>query len=265
LSFTAAKWARSIWWAASLVLSGCAATPPPAPAPPPPAPAPAVATPPPEPADLVVWEGDDATEISCPFTETDVEVPQSWRADVKQISPTEVVWQPADERRVALLVRGSSHRMTTRDGLEDMKRLLELVGMRLPMDAPDSAQLAADLSNEEILPSIDFIDLNSTPVEIDQEPPETGTVVFGYRVVVRDDATCRLATAALKSDSRVPLLSELLEAVHTAPPTDPTSLSFVRPPAVPKIPPATCKGWPVWMLPSCRPASLPPPHAKKKP
>jgi len=247
-----------------LVVGGCAAAPPPAPAPPPPAPT--EPAPPREPADLVVWDGDDAAEIACLLTETRVEVPAAWRAEVKQINPTEVVWQPAGERRAALLVRGADHRMTTGDGLDDMKRLFELIGVPLPKDAPGHpGELAADLANEELLPAVDFIDMNSTPAEIELEPPETGTLVFGYRVVVRDDATCRLATAAPKSDPRAQKLSEFLDTVSTPRPADLNSLSFIHPPAAPKIPPAVCKGWPVWMFPSCRPAFLPPTQPKKKP
>jgi hypothetical protein len=199
------------------------------------------------------------------LTETHVEVPEAWRAQVRQISPTEVVWQPSDERGVALLVRGAEHRMTTGDGVDDVKRLFELIGVALPKEAPgDSGQLAADLANEQFLPNVDFIDVKSTPAEMEREPPGTGTLVFGYRIVVRDDATCRLATAAPKSDPRAPKLAEFLDTVDTPRPTDPTSISFIDPASPPKIPPAVCKGWPVWMFPSCRPASLPPTQAGKK-
>jgi len=263
LSIVPAKWARSVRCAAMLALVSCAAAPPPAPAAPPPAPT--EPAPPREPGDLVVWEGADATEIACFLTETHVEVPEAWRAEVRQISPTEVIWQPAGERGAALLVRGADHRMTTGDGLEDMKRLFELIGVPLPKDASgNSGDLAADLANEALLPSLDFIDLNSTRAEIEQEPPGTGTLVLGYRIVVSGDATCRLATAALKSDPRAQMLAEFLDAVDTPRPTDPTSLSFIHPAPAPKIPPAVCKGWPVWMFPTCRPASLPPTQAGKK-
>ena len=256
LSTTPAKWAGSVWGAALLALAGCAGAPPPPPVPPPPPPAPEAATPSGDPRDFVTWNAHGSAAIACRLTKTVVEVPEAWRADARRIDAGEVVWQPAGEHRRALLVRGADHRLTVQDGLDDMKRLLELLGVTVPALPPEDAsdQTTALLNDEGILPSLDFIDVNAAPYEVEGPEPEKGTFVLGYRILMRDDATCRIATVAPKSDPAVQQLSDFLDAVDTPRPTDPHSLSIIHPSPAPKIPPAICKAWPVWMFPSCGPA-----------
>jgi hypothetical protein len=260
LSITPANWVGSVWCGAVLTLAGCAGAPPAPPVPPPPAPA--AATPPYVPGDFVAWDAKVSAAIACPLTKTQVEVPEAWRADVRRIDAGEVVWQTAGGRRSALLVRGADHRLTRRDGLDDMKRLLELIDVPLPGVLPgDEPDRAADPSDDEdLLPLLGFVDMNATPYELELEPPRNGTVVFGYRIVVRDDATCRLATAALKSDPTAEQLSDFLDAVDTPRPADPQTLSFIH--TAPKIPPASCRAWPVWIFPSCGPAKPAPTSVK---
>lgn len=246
LSITAVNRAGSTGCAVLLALAGCASTPPPAPAPPPPATAP-----PSNPPDLVAWDEKDSAAIHCLHTEAHVEVPEAWRSAVRRINEAEIVLEPAGEHHGAILVRAADHRLTTGDGLDDMKRLFELAGIAIPKALPQSR---ADVLNEEILPSIDFIDMNSTPIEFEQEPPDTGTFVIGYHIVVADDATCRLAFVAPKSDPIVSQLTAFLDDVVAHRPFQWGSTSLTHPPKPPKIPPASCKAWPVWMFPVCRPA-----------
>lgn len=241
-----------------LALAGCADAPPPPPVQP--APAPAASAPPPNSADLVEWDENDSATIACPLTETRVEVPEAWRAHVRRISESEVVIEPTRGHSAVIMVRGADHRLTTGEGIDDMRRLFELARVPTPKQMPESS---ANVLNQEILPRIPFIDVDATPFEFEQEPPGTGTVVIGYRVVVAKDATCRLATVVPKSDPIAQQLAAFLDAADTPRPEfDPSSISLIYPAKTPKVPPASCKGWPVWMFPVCRVAA-PPPKASR--